>query len=221
MIEIQKSKTPRKLEEYKRKKGASYPDMDKPVREEVLDSLMNEQGHLCAYCMRRIPEGRKLPIGVSSVTIEHWIPQNPESKEDVGQGLDYRNMFAVCAGNRGCGDINNLTCDAKRKNTKLTVNPCVAHTLEGISYKSNGEIYSSDPEINKDLNDTLNLNCQTISLPQTRLGALNVFLADIKKQHPTGDVKLYCRRRLEELKQPKDQKIPYVGILIDWLEKHT
>lgn len=226
MIEIKKSREPRRLEQYRQKPGATYADMDKDeenkdLKKEVIESLLHEQGHLCAYCMRRIPEKRQLPQGVHPVTIEHWYPQNPESKEEIGQGLDYRNMLAVCAGNRGCGDKRNLTCDAKRGNIELKVNPTKANTLIGISYKANGEIFSTDEVVNSDLNNLLNLNCQAVSLPQSRKAALNGLLKDIKKQHATGDIKIYCKRRLEELKQPQENKIPYVGILIDWLEKHT
>ncbi len=226
MIEIIKIREPRRLEQYRQKPGATYSDMDKDpenkdLKKEVLENLMVEQGHLCAYCMRRIPEKRQLPQGVHPVTIEHWYPQNPDSKEDIGQGLDYRNMFAVCAGNRGCGDKRNLTCDAKRGNEPLKVNPCRPDTLRGISYKANGEIYSTDATVNEDLTKRLNLNCQAVSLPQSRKAALNGLLKDIKKQHAKGNIKLYCSRCLEELKQMQDNKIPYVGILIDWLEKHT
>ena len=71
--------------------------MDKDVKEDLLEKLLEEQGHICAYCMRRIPEKRKLPTGVASVTIEHCFPRNPGTKEDIGQGLNYRNMFAVCS----------------------------------------------------------------------------------------------------------------------------
>ncbi len=128
MIEIKKSREPRRLEQYRQKPGATYSDMEadeenKGLKAEILESLLNDQGHLCAYCMRRIPEKRELPKGVPPVTIEHWLPQNPDNKADLGQGLDYRNMFAVCAGNRGSGDKRSLTCDARRGNEPLKVNP--------------------------------------------------------------------------------------------------
>lgn len=221
MIEIKKFREPRKLESYRQKPDASYAGMKSDLKKEILDSLLQEQGHICAYCMRRIPESRQLPQGVLPATIEHWYPQNPESKEDIGQGLDYRNMYAVCAGNRGCGNKDDLTCDAKRGNRKLTVNPCKASTLTGIGYSANGRIFSLDPEVDRDLNEKLNLNCEKLSLPQNRQAALNVLLSEIRKKHPTGDIKPFCRKRLAELKEHKEKKIPYVGILISWLEKHT
>ena len=95
MIKITKKREPRKLLEYRRLPGASYENMDGHLKQIILEHLLEEQGHLCAYCMRRIPETRKLPAGVSGATIEHWFPRNPESKEDHGQGLDYKNMLRI------------------------------------------------------------------------------------------------------------------------------
>jgi len=221
VIEIKKTREPRMLETFRQQSGSTYANMPKNIKEEVLESLMNEQGHLCAYCMRRIPEKRKLPEGVHPATIEHWFPQNPETGEDIGQGLDYRNMYAVCAGNRGCGDKRNLTCDAKRGNTELVVNPCNGDTLISISYNAKGEIYATDLQINKELNDIFNLNCEAVSLPESRRAALYALLSDIKKNHLHGDIKLYCRRRLQELTARSEYKVPYVGIMIDWLKKHS
>lgn len=65
MIEIRKSSAPAGImalknrlvsraltpeEEYKKLKGS--------LKEEVRNSLMKEQGHICAYCMRSIPDNR-------------------------------------------------------------------------------------------------------------------------------------------------------------------
>lgn len=221
MIEIKKGREPDKLLWYRKQDGASYEQMDKEVKEELLEKLLEEQGHICAYCMRRIPERRALPMGVTSVTIEHWFPRNSESKEDVGQGLNYRNMFAVCSGNRGCGNKEGLTCDARRGNKPIKVNPCDADTLRGITYTSSGRIRSSDPEIDEDINERLNLNSESISLPETRKKVLQALFEDINKKYGKGDISLYCRRRLKQIKDMGDPKMPYVGIMIWWLEKHT
>lgn len=219
MIEIKKGKEPNKLLWYRKQKGASYRDMDRDVKDELLEKLLQEQGHLCAYCMRRIPEERALPVGIPNVTIEHWYPQNPDNEEDVGQDLDYRNMFAVCSGNRGCGEERGLTCDAARKNTPIKVNPCDANTLHGITYTSKGRIQSSDPDVNRDLNDVLNLNCEAVSLPENRKRALDELIKDVNKNHATGDISIYCKRKLKQIQAIEDKKIPFEGILIDWLSK--
>lgn len=69
MIQIQKNREPRELTEYRQLPYASYQDMHGASPERatpdgstedvytiVLNSLIQEQGCICAYCMRRIPE---------------------------------------------------------------------------------------------------------------------------------------------------------------------
>lgn len=219
VIEIRKDREPRRLLQYRQQQGASYEEMDREVKEELLEQLLEEQGHLCAYCMRRIPEKRTLPESVPAVTIEHWLPRNPQDHENFGQGLDYKNMFAVCSGNRGCGDRKKMTCDAYRGNVPLKVNPCDAETLCGITYTSSGRIQSSNAEIDEDLNKRLNLNCEKISLPENRKRALQTMIEETRKECGKGNITLYCKRKLEKIRDAKDPKIPYVGILIWWLEK--
>lgn len=220
MIEIKKGREPDKLLRYRQQGGASYEQMDKTVKDELLDKLLQEQGHICAYCMKKIPESRMLPVGIMPVTIEHWFPRNPENKEDVGQGLNYRNMFAVCSGNRGCGCKEKMTCDARRGNEPIKVNPCDASTLRGITYTSSGIIQSSDPVVDADINERLNLNSDSSSLPENRKQVLQALIDDVRKKHKTGDISLYCRRKLEHIRGMDDPKLPYVGIIIWWLEKH-
>ena len=93
---------------------------------------MEEQGHLCAYCMRSIPD-RRVPEeeqkDIHPVTIEHWLPRNYSKNADASRGLDYKNLLAVCSGNRRMHPNRRrngkLTCDAKRKDSyeQLTLNP--------------------------------------------------------------------------------------------------
>lgn len=220
MIPIKKGREPVKLLHYRQQPGASYEEMDKETKEDLLEKLLQEQGHLCAYCMRRIPENRKLPVGVASVTIEHWFPRRPESKEEIGQSLNYKNMLAVCSGNRGCGNRENMTCDAHKGNEVIKVNPCDEATLQGITYTSTGRIQSSDPVVNDDLNHRLNLNSNGSSLPENRKQVLQALIDDVAKKHERGNISVYCRRKLEQIQSMDDPKLPFVGILVWWLEKH-
>ncbi len=72
MIEIKKGQQPHELLTYRKSPDADYDTMPASCKKAVLESLMREQGYLCAYCMRRIPETRALPPNVASATIEHW-----------------------------------------------------------------------------------------------------------------------------------------------------
>ena len=229
MIQIQKSREPRVLTEYRQLPYASYQDMHgapagkanldaspKDVYTVVLNSLIQEQGCICAYCMRRIPESdAALTVKAS---IEHISPQSIAPDK----ALDYRNMLAVCSGNRDAESNLHKTCDAHRGNTPLYVNPLKPDTLATIQYKHDGTIYSTDLRVQHDLNDTLNLNsdCDKRRLKENRKRTLQAFLYHIKKKYPTGSIQTYCKRELERL-QNEAVKTEYVGILLYWLEKHT
>ncbi len=222
MIPIRKGREPNELLRYRLDKSAgepTYENMPANVKEAVLESLMREQGYLCAYCMCRIPQdsSKHWP----PVTIEHI---NPQSGTNLATALDYDNMLAVCSGNRnsdneqlmGLGNAR-LTCDACRGNSALTVNPLDSRTLTAIHYKNDGTIYSDDSVINNDLNVTLNLNCDAIRLPETRKAAKEGLLKEVSKHR--SDIQNYIQRTLEHY-QTASKKPPYVGILIDWLKRH-
>lgn len=217
MIEIKKSKEPNELLTYRLQEYASYKDMPSDIKEVVLDSLMEEQGHLCAYCMRRIP----VKNGHPTATIEHLNPQNSVSEEEK---LNYRNMLAVCPGNRNATDNNDKSCDAFRGSlptTKqgLTVNPLNASTLRKIKYKGNGIIYSDNEIIDSDLNEKLNLNCKAMLLPECRANALRALQEEVMRNYPGRSAgKDYFKRLLEKYTRADSYKAPYVGILIKWLE---
>ena len=221
MIPIKKQSEPKKLTTYKSNKKnvtPSYDTMPHDVHEAVLQSLIQEQGGICAYCMCRIPQ--KIKKHSLPATIEHI---DPRSDTDAAKTLDYNNMLAVCSGNRNpnkkkeyeLGE-DRLTCDAHRNDATLTVNPLIASTLLTIAYKSDGTIYSKNKKVNTDLNDTLNLNCKTLQLPESRKEALIALTKKISSEKK--DIKLFVQRTLKHYLEDSP-KPPYVGILIYWLKR--
>lgn len=109
----------------------------------------------------------------------------------------------------------------KRGNKVLKVDPRNADTIYSISYTADGRIKSEDSVIDEDLNKRLNLNCATVSLPENRKAVLDALIEDIRKNGPKGDIKNYCKRRLDMIRSMDDKKIPFIGIIIWWLEKHA
>ncbi|WP_133014906.1 retron system putative HNH endonuclease [Clostridium cuniculi] len=171
MLLIKKGKEPNSLTMYKKQSNAYYNGYDKG---DVRKALLKEQGYLCAYCMRRISEDK--------MKIEHYIPQ---SNSDNKEALNYNNMLGVCLGNSGAKQkYENLTCDSHRGNAELVVNPMVKASIDLIKYMDDGTIYSDNADINKDLNETLNLNCNDSLLKVNRARVLS----DIKRH-------LYAQQR--------------------------
>lgn len=233
MIPIKKKASPEILLDkqklaYKRglNSNDAYKLLNHADKQIILKSLMEEQGHLCAYCMRRIPDERELPDEIDPVTIEHWFPRNPSTKEEREQGLDYTNMFAVCSGNRGRRHTRrprDLTCDAKRKDSypQLTLNPCDPATLKSIKYKENGEMFSENPAIQDDIKVKLNLNCisESVQLPESRKKVLEALQTELPLDDPQKTLE-YCIAFLKMLEEETDPKTEYSGILFWWLKEY-
>lgn len=79
MITIKKGKAPKELLQYGRQDLSSYAGMPSDVKKKVIESLLSEQGHLCAYCMSRIDGGE----GKHRATIEHWLPQAASAEKNA------------------------------------------------------------------------------------------------------------------------------------------
>lgn len=77
MIYIRKNSEPAKLLWYRHQSNARFDDMDADVKEQLRDSLLREQGHLCAYCMREIHDA-------GDVKIEHFRARTPENELSIG-----------------------------------------------------------------------------------------------------------------------------------------
>ena len=160
----------------------------------------------------------------SVVRIEHCRPRHPKDEivHDKKATLDFKWMLGVCYGNSLVKGVKteDTTCDAHRKNTELTINPFDEVSVRKIKYKADGSIYSEDEEINKDVTDTLNLNCTAISLPQTRKKVLSEAQKRIVQKCAGKSQDAYVHeleRTYTSLVQERNLT-PYCGIIISWLE---
>ncbi|WP_322156062.1 retron system putative HNH endonuclease [Paratractidigestivibacter sp.] len=175
----------------------------RPIRE----ALCREQGGLCAYCMRRIDP--------DSSHVEHIIPQ---SACEPGQDVAYDNMLAVCDGNEGAGDGSALICDRARRDRALVVNPLKPETLRGIKYYGNGKIDSDDEAVRKDLNETLNLNCEAAYLPQNRKAAIEALNEWMKSSASRRSIVSACKKRRDGIEE-SELKPEYAGALLYFLDR--
>lgn len=209
MIYIRKGREPLSLTEYKKDPFAYFDGCNK---DDIRDSLLREQGHLCAYCMRR--------IGKEHMKIEHWYP---EDRLTEAEKLDYKNMLGVCEGHIEAQKGKTDTCDAQKGNRVIKVNPCNAITLSGIKYRSKtGEIYADDADIDEDINETLNLNSQAHRLPMNRKEKLDSVIRELNRKYPRGTwTKNMLRAFLDEYSKTdaEGKKKEYLGIVTWYLNK--
>ncbi len=170
MLPIHKS-TENPLTDFIRIPDATYEDNRLP-KKELKESLLKEQGYLCAYCMSRIT--------VDTMKVEHWSPQHSgtgqektslEAKEkERNLSIDYKNMLAVCRGNEGSPKTEQH-CDTQKGNAHLLYNPSDPkdHDRLRIFYLRSGQIKSKDAVfcaqlggIGQNEKGVLNLNCQKL-----------------------------------------------------------
>lgn len=141
------------------------------TRTDILKDLLEEQGYICAYCMRT--------ISLDNATIEHFIGQSyiDENENAIGkiEDTNYDNMLAVCQGNF-CK--NETHCDSSRSKYQdtrplLNVSPLNKQQMNKIKFSQSGIIYYENiddkTEINFDLNEVLNLNCKNIKNERKKL----------------------------------------------------
>ena len=184
---------------------------------DIREQMWEEQKHLCAYCMRKIDNP-------SVVRIEHCRPRHSQDEQEYDKKatLDFKWMLGVCYGNSLVRGVKpeDKTCDAHRGNTELTVNPFDELSVRKIKYKTDGRIYSDDADINKDVTETLNLNCEAVSLPETRKRVLMEEKSRIMRKCKGKSQDAFIReleRTYEGLVQ-KRNLTPYCGIIISWIE---
>ncbi len=152
MKQIIKSKEPVSLTEHRASQHANFDNLPK---DDVRNSLLTEQGHICCYCMKRIPEAN-INQGTK---IEHFLCQ----ANHPDQELNYSNMMLACTGQQGYSK-RLQTCDTRKGDLTLSYNPSdTRRNIENlIKYKANGEIYSTDAIFNQELELVLNLNVKTL-----------------------------------------------------------
>ena len=90
------------------------------TNQQLWAELLQEQGHICAYCGRRLTD---------KVRIDHLNPKSIH-KERV---LDYSNLLAVCDGSQGQGLINEH-CDVKKGDLEISVQPTSEDCENRFSY---------------------------------------------------------------------------------------
>lgn len=166
MKQIQKQREPDSLRDLRDTEGAvytgPYPDWQK--------ALLNEQGHICAYCMGRISTERSSDKGAKpKMEIEHY--RSRETRPDLQ--LDWRNMLGVCNGNHGLKPHCDKTKGGKNQQGAFIkgkihgevalarLNPLSRQDSEELlTYSFSGVIKSinGNPKVEDDLNFRLNLN---------------------------------------------------------------
>ena len=209
MKKIVKQSEPISLTEHRSKPYADYDNYSD--KDKLRESLLEEQGYICCYCMRRIMMGQ--------MKIEHWKPQ---SKYTCLQ-LDYKNLLGACKGNEGAR-LHKQHCDTKKGQAEIIINPTEENqNCESlIIYRSTGEIYSPNESINYDLDKTLNLNLD--SLVTKRKNELDLIFELLKKKFPDRIWdQIYLQELINQLSAKNEDEVysEYCQVAISYLQSQV
>jgi len=160
MISITKSQEPQSLQHYRLQPGTVFDGQNfTPVKQDIREQLVAEQGYLCAYCMSRIEADDR------QMKVEHWHSRKKYPEEQ----LSYANLLGCCYGNEGSPDSNSH-CDTKKHDEDLLLNPAEPSHYPRlmIRYEFNGTVTSDNAEFDRQINDVLNLNADFLWLKKNR-----------------------------------------------------
>lgn len=208
MKQIIKRREPRSLTEHRAAAHADYENY--ADKQGLREALVREQGGLCCYCMRRIgPDEQHMKI-------EHWAAQDTHRDRQ----LDYANLLGACLGGQR-NPREQQHCDTRKGNQALTIHPADGQRPceRLIFYEEDGTIGATLPEVERDLNDVLNLNLQW--LKGNRKSVLSSLVEGMRRKYP-GEWK---RDPLErEIQRWRERDATgnfreYCQVVVFWLEK--
>lgn len=173
---------------------------------QLRNALLEEQGYICAYCMRRIPIKDFSEAETSK--IEHIKSRSnfPDSQ------LIYDNMVICCP-----GSINGSShCDKSKGHKSLSFSPFDISVQSSIVYGTkDGNIKSTNAKINNEINSLLSLN--NTMLKANRKETLDAIITILDQKEWK---KAQIEAKLKEWKKKENQKFKsYCGIVIWFLEK--
>lgn len=204
MIQIVKKNQPKSWEAY-----SNTPGVDYSSNTDLRNSLLGDQGYICAFCMRTIPVSKKDPNENETSKIAHLLSRTNHDDRK----LDYDNMVICCPGNIN-GEAH---CDKSQGSADITLPIFNIQLQQSIIYSSyTGGIKSTNIAWHNTIDLLLNLNNPVLKF--NRLQALNGVRQLLENKKWT---KAQIQVKLDEWSNPNDKgKLkPYCGMVIWYLQK--
>jgi len=222
MKQINKTAEPTSLVQHRAQQHSNFDNLPFEAKEKLRQNLLAEQGYICCYCMKRIPEKIEKDGTVNyDMKVEHFQCQDNFSALQ----LAYSNLLGACTGNEG-KPKKLQTCDTKKANHNLSINPTSIQSCEMLfKYNADGEISSlnDNVEIDRQLNDILNLNMQTLKDGRSEIYIEVQEKVRIEgkkyKNDKVGFTRLLEQEKARWLNRIDDKHRPYCMVAVYYLAK--
>lgn len=135
---IEKGHEPAELTRQRTTPGAVYAAF-----EDLRIALAQEQGYICAFCMRRLDLDGHDEKGERLVVIAHLRSRHPPGgdatlrEERRIMGMTYRNLVLTCNGKTG-GDT--VHCDKHQKNADITIPLFDRAAMAHVTFSNGGQV---------------------------------------------------------------------------------
>ena len=197
MKHIVKGKEPKKWEEFRNTPGADY----EPIHE-LREALYDEQGGICAYCMRRLFDEHERQCRTKN-KVEHMIPR--ETCSDAQARMDYGNLVLCCDGTISGTSPDVTHCDTHKGSDLISFKPTDEEFIKTLYYNSYGKILSSNSKFNEEINTVLNLNQER--LVENRHALIYQIIEWLKSNNPSvreiqRKIEFYKSRNRDGLYEP-------------------
>lgn len=212
MISINKLKEPNSLLAH-RKSGGNYENLSSADKMELRHQLLEEQGHICCYCLRRIPEEK---LEMHHTKIEHFKCQTKYAEKD----LEYSNLFLACRGNEGNGKGNQF-CDTAKGDADINSFNLLDPNINNlIYYTKNGTISSYDTGIDEDIKLILNLNDQSLQSQRAAVWkGISYELARLNRKAQLTKGNLIKLRTKMSNRNSRNQYRQYFPVILYYLQR--
>lgn len=161
---IHKGHEPADLTRQRATPGASYAAF-----EDLRIALAEEQGYICAFCMRKLDLTARDEHGERMVVVAHLLSRHPVSTDAVLReqrrvlGMSYRNLVLACNGKTG-GDT--IHCDKQQVNADVTIPLFDQAEMARVTFSAGGQVRHPKFQDQMGYDDTrpglLNLNAKAL-----------------------------------------------------------
>ncbi|MCO6492726.1 MAG: TIGR02646 family protein [Phaeodactylibacter sp.] len=172
--------------------------------------LAEEQGYVCAYCNRQIHSG--IPEDDEQSRIDHLQPKG----RFPDQTFNYQNLVSSCHGNERVPKPREVHCDSQKNENELpaALFPTNLDCELQFRVSDEGLLVTSNPIIQKGIEETLNLNCAKLIV--LRKSALAPF-AETHIEPSEVDTMIAAYKVPDE----NGRLEPFCGIIINFLRQYS
>lgn len=176
-------------------------------RRRLRGDLVNEQGQICCYCMRR--------ISINSSHIEHFLPKESFKEQD----LSYENLLASCNG-EGSVIVDEEHCGHRKDNwwRDDMISPTNIEAEKIFKYSPNGKINSVRGKTTSNIAQEMiqNLGLDSFHLERDRRQAIEASEVFDDEGYSGEEIRSFI-----EYYSNKDNGayVPYCKAIIDCLEE--